>query len=151
MLVNAPGYLFSVPGMLLTVFGAAVLLTAHTGIEIGAMTLGINSMIAGSLFSILGVQVGSLGVFATVASDPIQKPNDVATSWIMENATLERGASAGLAVFTAGAVYATWLVLDWALRGFGSVPFTTSSLLAFTAIVIGVQLVFSSFFLSSVN
>ena len=151
MLVNAPGYLFSVPGMLLTVFGAAVLLTAHTGIEIGAMTLGINSMIAGSLFSILGVQVGSLGVFATVASDPIQKPNDVATSWIMENATLERGASAGLAVFTVGAVYATWLVLDWALRGFGSVPFTTSSLLAFTAIVIGVQLVFSSFFLSSVN
>jgi len=151
MLVNAPGYLFSVPGMLLTVFGAAVLLTAHTGIEIGAMTLGINSMIAGSLFSILGVQVGSLGVFATVASDPIQKPNDVSTSWIMENATLERGASAGLAVFTAGAVYATWLVLDWALRGFGSVPFTTSSLLAFTAIVIGVQLVFSSFFLSSVN
>ena len=151
MLVNAPGYLFSVPGMLLTVFGAAVLLTAHTGIEIGAMTLGTNSMIAGSLFSILGVQVGSLGVFATVASDPIQKPNDVATSWIMENATLERGASAGLAVFTAGAVYATWLVLDWALRGFGSVPFTTSSLLAFTAIVIGVQLVFSSFFLSSVN
>ena len=151
MLVNAPGYLFSVPGMLLTAFGAAVLLIAHTGIEIGAMTLGINSMIAGSLFSILGVQVGSLGVFATVASDPIQKPNDVATSWIMENATLERGASAGLAVFTAGAVYATWLVLDWALRGFGSVPFTTSSLLAFTAIVIGVQLVFSSFFLSSVN
>ncbi|ELZ43041.1 glycosyl transferase family 2 [Halorubrum californiense DSM 19288] len=151
MLVNAPGYLFSVPGMLLTAFGAAVLLIAHTGIEIGAMTLGTNSMIAGSLFSILGVQVGSLGVFATVASDPIQKPNDMATSWIMENATLERGASAGLAVFTAGAVYATWLVLDWALRGFGSVPFTTSSLLAFTAIVIGVQLVFSSFFLSSVN
>ncbi|GAA0724695.1 glycosyltransferase involved in cell wall biosynthesis [Halorubrum trapanicum] len=151
MLVNAPGYLFSVPGMLLTAFGAAVLLIAHAGIDIGAMTLGIHSMIAGSLFSILGVQVGSLGVFATVASDPIQKPNDAVTSWITEYATLERGASAGLAVFTVGAVYASWLIIDWALSGFGSVPFTTSSLLAFTAIVIGVQLVFSSFFLSSVN
>jgi glycosyltransferase involved in cell wall biosynthesis len=151
MLVNAPGYLFSVPGLLLTVFGAAVSLIAHTGIEIGAITLGTNSMIAGSLFSILGVQVGSLGLFATVASDPIQKPNDAATSWIMENATLERGASTGLAVFIVGAMYASWLVVDWALSGFGAVPFTTSSLLAFTAIVIGVQLVFSSFFLSSVN
>ncbi|TKX86040.1 glycosyltransferase family 2 protein [Halorubrum sp. SS5] len=151
MLVNAPGYLFSVPGALLTAFGAVVLLIANTGIEIGAMTLGTNSMIAGSLFSILGVQVGSLGVFATVASDPIQKPNDAITSWITTNATLERGASTGLAIFTAGAVYASWLVVDWALSGFGAVPFTTSSLLAFTAIVVGVQLVFSSFFLSSVN
>ena len=151
MLVNAPGYLFSVPGMLLTVLGAAVLLIAHTGIEIGALTLGIHSMIAGSLFAILGVQVGSLGVFASVASDPIQKPNDAVTSWITEYATLERGASAGFAVFTVGAVYASWLVVDWALSGFAAVPFTTSALLAFTAIVIGVQLVFSSFFLSSVN
>ncbi|WP_371161549.1 glycosyltransferase family 2 protein [Halorubrum miltondacostae] len=151
MLVNAPGYLFSVPGMLLTIFGAAVVLIAHTGIEFGAITLGTNSMIAGSLFSILGVQVGSLGVFATVASDPIQKPNDVITDWVTENATLERGASAGLTVFTAGAVYASWLIAEWALSGFGSVPFTTSALLAFTCIVVGVQLVFSSFFLSSVN
>ena len=151
MLVNAPGYLFSVPGMLLTLFGVTVLSIAYTGAEVGSVTLGVNSTIAGSLFAILGVQVASLGVFATVASDPIQKPDDAVTSWITEHATLERGASAGLAVFTVGAVYATWLIIDWTLSGFGAVPFTTSALLAFTAIVIGVQLVFSSFFLSSVN
>jgi glycosyltransferase involved in cell wall biosynthesis len=151
MLVNAPGYLFSAPGLLLTAFGAAVLLIAHLGVAIGGITLGVNSMIAGSLFSILGVQVGSLGVFATVASDPIQKPNDALTEWVTENATLERGASVGLGVFAVGAVYASWLIIDWALSGFGSVPFTASALLAFTGIVVGVQLVFSSFFLSSVN
>lgn len=151
MLVNAPGYLFSVPGMLLTVFGAAVLLLASTGIELGQITLGIHSMIAGSLFTILGVQVGSLGVFATVAGDPIQAPTDTVTSWVTRHATLERGASAGLAIFILGAIYASWLVINWALTGFSALPFTMSSLLAFTAIVVGVQLVFSSFFLSSVN
>jgi len=92
MLVNAPGYLFSVPGLLLTIFGVAVMTIAHTGVALGEVTLGVNSMIAGSLSAIVGVQVGSLGVFATVASDPIQRPEDPITSWITQYATLERGA-----------------------------------------------------------
>jgi len=151
MLVNAPGYLFSVPGLLLTIFGVAVMTIAHTGVALGEVTLGVNSMIAGSLAAIVGVQVGSLGVFATVASDPIQQPNDPLTSTITEYATLERGATAGVLVFAAGGVYATWLIVNWVLSGFGAVPFTSEALIAFTAVVVGIQLVFSSFFLNSVN
>ncbi|EMA58393.1 glycosyltransferase family 2 protein [Halorubrum lipolyticum] len=151
MLVNAPAYLFSIPGLLLTLFGALVMGIGHTGTPINGVGLGINSMIAGSLFTILGIQVGSLGVFASVASDPIKSPSDSVTNWITEHATLERGATIGLLVFTGGAVYATWLVVQWTLSGFGAVPFTPSALIAFTSVVIGVQLVFSSFFLSAVN
>lgn len=151
MLVNAPGYLFSVPGLLMVLFGAAVMTIAHTGVTLGEVTLGVNSMIAGSLATIVGVQVGSLGVFATVVSDPIQRPEDPITSWITRSATLERGATAGVIVFAAGGAYAAWLVGDWVLSGFGTVPFTNAALIAFTAVVVGIQLVFSSFFLSSVN
>ena len=151
MLVNAPGYLFSVPGLLLALFGVVVMTIAHTGVSLGAVTLGVNSMIAGSLFTILGVQVGTLGVFATVASDPIQQPTDGVTPWVLNYGTLERGATTGLVVFAAGAIYATWLIIDWIVGGFGAVPFTSNFLVSFTAIVIGVQLVFSSFFFSSVN
>jgi hypothetical protein len=151
MLLNAPGYLFSVPGLVLALLGVSMMTTAHTGVSLGEVTLGVNSMIAGSLCTILGVQVGTLGVFATVASDPIRKPGDVVTSWVSEHATLERGATVGLVLFAAGAAYATWLIVDWVLSGFGAVPFTTSGLLAFTSIVIGVQLVFSSFFFSAVR
>ena len=151
MLVNAPGYLFSVPGLLLTLFGIAVMTLAHTGMALGEVTLGINSMIAGSLATIVGTQVGSLGVFATVASDPIQQPDDPLTTGITKYATLERGATAGVIVFAVGGVYASWLVGDWILSGFGSVPFTSAALIAFTAVVVGIQLVFSSFFLSTVN
>ncbi|MDB9250832.1 glycosyltransferase [Halorubrum ezzemoulense] len=151
MLVNAPGYLFSVPGLLLTLFGVAVMTISHTGVALGEITLGVNSMIAGSLAAIVGTQVGSLAVFATVASDPIQRPEDPITSGITRYATLERGATAGVLVFAAGGAYASWLIGDWILSGFGSVPFTSAALIAFTAVVVGIQLVFSSFFLSTVN
>lgn len=151
MLVNAPGYLFSVPGLLLTIFGVAVMTVAHTGVALGEVTLGINSMIAGSLATIVGTQVGSLGVFATVASDPIQQPDDPLTTGITEYATLERGATAGAVVLAAGGAYASWLVGNWVLSGFDAVPFTSAALVAFTAVVVGIQLVFSSFFLSTVN
>lgn len=151
MLVNAPGYLFSVPGLLLTIFGVTVMTIAHTGVSFGAANFGVNSMIAGSLAAIVGVQVGSLGVFATVASDPIQQPEDPLTLWITRSASLERGATAGVIISAAGGIYASWLIIDWILAGYSAVPFTSAALIAFTAVVVGIQLVFSSFFLSTVN
>ena len=111
----------------------------------------MHSMIAGSLLAIVGYQVASLGVFATKASDPIKKPSDPVTRWLSESVSLERGAMAGAAVFAIGSVYAGVLVWQWISSGFGSVAFTMGSLVAFTAIVIGLQTVFSSFFLGSVK
>ncbi|WP_455449629.1 glycosyltransferase family 2 protein [Natrinema thermotolerans] len=151
MLVNAPGYLFSVPGLLLSVVGLLVMGTAFTGASIGDVTLGIHSMIAGSLLTIVGYQVSSLGVFAAVASDPIQVPDDPITTRITQSLSLENGATIGLALFAAGSAYAGWLVYQWYSNGFMTLEFTMSALLAFTAIVIGLQTVFSSFFLSAVN
>jgi len=151
MLVNAPGYLFSVPGAVLGLLGLLVMGTAYSGATVGGVTLGIHSMIAGSLLTIVGYQVASLGVFATVASDPIQKPTDPITTRITQSLSLERGATYGAAVFAVGGVYAAALVYQWVSSGFTSVTFTMGSILAFTAIVIGLQTVFSSFFLSSID
>jgi len=151
MLVNAPRYLFTVPGILLGLFGLLVMGVAYFGNPINDVTLGVHSLIAGSLFTILGMQVTSLGVFATVAGNPIRTPDDPVTSFITDRLTLERGATAGLLVFAAGAGYAGLLVADWIAGGFSDISFTASSLVSFTAIVIGVNVVFSSFFLSSVE
>ncbi|MFA9504405.1 glycosyltransferase family 2 protein [Natrinema sp. H-ect1] len=151
MLVNAPGYLFSVPGLLLGLAGLAVMGIAYTSVSIGGVTLGTHSMIAGSLLTIVGYQVGSLGVFATVASDPIQKPTDPITERVTTSLSLEHGATAGLVLFGVGGLYAAALVYQWVTNGFASLEFTMGSLVAFTAIVIGLQTVFSSFFLSAIN
>ncbi|ELZ14074.1 glycosyl transferase family 2 [Haloterrigena salina JCM 13891] len=151
MLVNAPGYLFSAPGLLMSLLGMAVMGIAYSGVSIGEASLGIHSMIAGSLLTIVGYQVASLGVFAAVTSDPIQKPEDPITEHVVGSLSLEHGATAGVLVFGVGGLYAAGLVYQWVSNGFASLEFTMGALVAFTAIVIGLQTVFSSFFLSSVD
>lgn len=92
-----------------------------------------------------------MGVFATVASDPIQRPDNPLTNTIVNNLSLERATTIGLTIFTAGAAYATWLIIQWANTGFTTLPMVTGDVLAFTAIVIGMQTVFNAFFLSAVT
>ncbi|PGF17139.1 glycosyl transferase [Natrinema sp. CBA1119] len=151
MLVNAPGYLFSAPGLLLGVVGLVVMGATFSGVSVGGVNFGIHSMIAGSLLTIVGYQIGTLGVFASVASDPIRKPEDPITERLTESLSLEHGATVGLAVFGVGSAYALSLLYQWMNNGFATLEFTMGSLIAFTAIVIGLQTVFSSFFLSAVN
>ena len=151
MLVNAPGYLFSVPGIAVALGGIGIMSGAGLGFPVEGISLGINSMIAGSLLLILGTQVSLMGVLATVIGDPIQEPTNRFSAVVADHATLERGATLGVGVFGVGAVYATWLIAGWVRSGFGAVPFTGAALGSFTAIVIGAQVVFSSFLLSCVE
>jgi len=121
------------------------------GFPVGGVSLGPNSMIAGSLLLLVGYQVSSLGVFAVVAGDPIQEPSGPIATWITESLSLERAATAGLFVFAIGAGSALSLIWTWVNAGYGGVPFTNYSILSFTAIVLGLQTIFSAFFLSMVD
>ncbi|MFC6861885.1 glycosyltransferase [Halomicroarcula sp. GCM10025817] len=150
MLINAPGYLFSVPGLVTAALGGVLMLVAASGISIGGVSLGTHSMIAGSLLSIVGFQVVSLGVFATVASDPIRRPSDPVTDWLVEKFRLERSALAGVLMFGAGAGYALYLASRWVSSGFTRLPLFMADIIAFTAIVLGLQVVFSAFFMSTI-
>ena len=150
MLVNAPGYLFSGPGISLALAGLLVMLIALTDLNIGGMTLGVNSMIAGGLFTIVGAQVASFGAFATVAGKPIREAQDPLTTLLVDRINLEHGATVGLLLFTAGAVYSAYVIWQWTTTGFVSVPVAEINVAAFTAVVLGVQIVFSSFLLSTV-
>ncbi|MFH5801174.1 glycosyltransferase family 2 protein [Haladaptatus sp. CMAA 1911] len=150
MLVNAPGYLFSVPAMLLTGIGLLVMLLAYTGITINGVHVGLHSMIAGSLLAITGYQVGSLGVFATVAGNPIKQSRQPIMGWILKQLRLEHAATLGVLLFAGGAAYATFLVVQWVSSGFVELPLLMDDILALTAIVLGVQTVFSAFFMSTI-
>jgi len=153
MLTNAPGYLFSIPGAAMATLGMVVMALAFVSVDLavaGSQTvdLGIRSMVAGSLLLIVGYQAASLGLFATVGSDPIRRPDDRITNWLVEHVTLERGALAGLILFSVGGVYATYLLYRWVAFGYASLPILTHDILAFALLVLGVQTVFSSFFMS---
>ena len=150
MLVNAPGYLFSVPGMGMGLVGLVVMGLAFGGVSIGSFTPGSHSMVAGSLLVLVGLQVFSMGLFSTVASDPIQKPSDPLTNRLTKELRLERGVTVGLVVFGAGVVYAAYLVTQWVSSGFTTLPLLMADVAAFTAIIVGLQVIFSSFLLSTV-
>jgi len=150
MLLNAPGYLFSLPGIGLGTFGLVVMGIAYTGVSLGGITLGTHSMIAGSLFTIVGYQIFTLGLFSTVGSDPIRHVDDPVTNVLEGRLTLERGALLGTGLLVGGGLYAASLVATWVGTGFSAIPFTLASLVAFTAIVLGLQTVFSAFFLSEI-
>lgn len=150
MLVNAPGYLFSIPGTLLMAIGLVVMGAALSGITLGGTGPGPHSMVAGSLLVLVGFQALNMGVFASITSDPIRKPNDVITSWLTENLQLQRGVTAGLGIATAGGVYTGYLLFQWVSSGFSQLPLLMADIAAFTAIVFGLQTVFSSFFMSTI-
>nr|WP_277552306.1 glycosyltransferase family 2 protein [Halobaculum sp. YSMS11] len=146
MLLNAPGYLFSAPGIALALVGAVLLGLVASGGELGAATFGPRTSIAGSLFVIAGVNVASYGIYASIASDPIRRPEDPITNFVTNTLSLETGVAAGAATLAVGGAYALLAVTQWSISGFQIVPSLSASLLAFTAIVVGIQVMFGSFF-----
>ena len=148
MLLNAPGYLFSLPGIAFSTFGVLVMGAAFFGIGIGGFVPGIHSMIAGSLLTIVGYQVAGLGLFAGIAGNPISAPSDPLTEWVLTRATLERGATFGASVFALGGIYGAYLLTEWIASG--SLPLLAGDVLAVTAIVLGLQTIFFSFFMSAI-
>jgi len=142
MLLNAPNYLFSL---------LALLLSSVSGVSLGGVTFGSASAIAGSLLFLVGYQAANMGVFATLASDPIQRPNDVVTKTVIERMNLERMSTVGLVVFTAGALYITGALIQWATGAFPMFSGSTGTILGLTAMGIGALTVFNAFFMSAID
>ena len=92
-----------------------------------------------------------MGIFATLASDPIQRPNDVVTETVIHRMNLERLSTVGLAAFTAGALYFSWAAIQWATGGVALLAGAPGHVIALTVMILGVQTVFNAFFMSAVD
>ncbi|QIO20877.1 glycosyltransferase family 2 protein [Haloarcula sp. JP-L23] len=147
MLVNAPGYLFSVPGMVIGILGALIMGLAYAGVSLFGQTFGIHSLIAGSLLTLLGYQVGSFGLLSATAGDPIRRPDDTLTEWAERYFTLERGVTFGAGLFLVGSTMAGILIWQWFQSRFTDLPLVSADIVAFTMIVLGIQTIFGSFFM----
>ncbi|AGB33740.1 glycosyl transferase family 2 [Natrinema pellirubrum DSM 15624] len=145
MLTNAPGYLFSVPGLGLGILGLIFMGLVAAGAPVGGITLGVRSMIAGGVLVLVGYQIMSFAVFSTVATDPIQQPSDPLTRWLNRALTIRRGGAGGCVVFAGGSLYALALLHRWLTAGYAALPVVTSDIAALVAIALGVQTVFTSF------
>jgi glycosyltransferase involved in cell wall biosynthesis len=148
MFIYAPTYLYLLPGLIFSVFGALMMLLSYFSVNIG-YTPGFHSMIVGSLLVIVGYQVIYLGLYAKVYGVRADLfDTDRVTKFIFRHVSLERGAILGLVVFLAGFAYSLYFVTRWVSSGYSVLPLNGEDIVAFTLLTIGLQAFFNSFLLS---
>jgi glycosyltransferase involved in cell wall biosynthesis len=150
MLLNAPGYLFSIPGGVFSAVGILTLLLSLVGTQFSGVFFGIHTAIVGSLLTIVGFQVSGLAVFSAVTTDPIQAPTDTVTQLTRDRIRLEHGVLFGIICAGSGGTYFATVFTQWLAASSSVALAVVPNLIAFTAAVVGVQSVFSSFFLSMI-
>ncbi len=148
LLVHSPTHLFTLPGAALGILGALVMLTVLTGANVLGREWQLHTMIVGSLLAIVGAQVISLGLCAHAYGMYFMGDRDHWFDRLRARFRLEHGLLVGGALFATGLVLAGVVVALWVERGFGRLGEESLAVLAATLVIIGLQVVFSSFLLS---
>ena len=150
MLLFSPDWLFLIPGFVL--FGGgflAFLLSGWSKLSLFRHRFDIHSMLFFAFFTILGFQIISLGFFAktySVLSGFSGK--DRLLDKLYRYFNLERGIILGGLVFFLGFLSSGYVLLKWAASGLGPLNAVKPTLAGILLMIIGIQTVFSSFFLS---
>src|ERR671935_855614 len=148
LLVHSPTYLFLVPGAVLTLIGALVLLTVLARLNVLGRQWDLHTMIAGAMLTIVGTQVLALGLCARAYGVYILgEVDDWFNRW-RNRLKLEHGLLAGAAILIAGLSLGGVIVGKWIQRGGGALSEARLGLLAATLVIVGIQVFFSSFLLS---
>jgi len=137
MLMYAPTYLFTYPGLAFLFTGLFLMFSAFLNIR-NVFAFGTHSMIAGSLLTIVGYQTVFFGFFANIYEQ----------RGLPKFFTLEKGATIGAAMCMFGLIYVLSSLLRWIYSGFKLLPSVEQDIMGFTFIVLGLQTFFSSFMLS---
>jgi glycosyltransferase involved in cell wall biosynthesis len=148
LLVHSPTHLFVIPGAIMALLGALVALTVVTQVNILGREWDIHSMIAGALLLVVGSQVLALGLCAHAYGTYFMGERDPWFDRARARYRLEHGLLAGGAVLFVGIGLAVGILFTWVQRGFGELSEARLGILAATLIIVGIQVVFSSFLLS---
>jgi glycosyltransferase involved in cell wall biosynthesis len=148
LLVHSPTHLFLVPGILLGVLGTLVCATVLLQVNVLGRTWDIHTMIAGSMLMIVGTQIVGLGLCAHAYGTYFMAENDAWFKRMRDRFRLEHGLLLGGAILLVGLALSILIVVLWADQGFGSLSEAQLAVLAATLVIIGIQVMFSSFLLS---
>lgn len=148
LLVHSPNHLFVLPGALMALLGALVSALVLARLSVLGRQWDIHALIAGSLLMVVGTQVVALGLCAHAYGTYFMNERDPWFDRMRRRWRLEHGLLLGGGVALAGLAMAAVIVVEWIDRGFGSLSEQRLSILAFTLVIVGIQVFFSSFLLS---
>ena len=147
--LNAPNALFLWPGSLLFALGLLLVILIWAPFNLWVIPLGVHAMFAACLFALVGYQILFLGLFAKIYTIKQGLRNPDRTSEIIaQYLSLERGVLAGLVIFLVGFLVTLYLFWNWVESGYSALPLVDQVIAAFTLLVVGIQTIFSSLFLS---
>jgi hypothetical protein len=148
LLVHSPTWLFIIPGAAMAGIGTLIALTVLADVNFLGREWDLHAMIAGALLMIVGTQVLALGLCAHAYGTYYMGDQDPWFDRMRARFSLEHGLALGGAIGFAGFVIGAVIVGTWIGRGFGELSETRLALIAATLMIVGVQIVFSSFLLS---
>jgi len=151
MLLYAPNWLYLVPGGLFLACGLALIFWLLPGPRqlTSRITLDVHTMVFGVIFTLLGAQILSIGAFAKVFSYAARfDRGTISLKRYLKRITLETGLLLGGLIFLAGLLGCIRITWGWAAGGFGPLFQIRQILFWSTWLFLGIQIIFSSFFLS---
>jgi hypothetical protein len=151
LLVHSPTHLFIVPGALLAGLGLLVMCTIAAGFSLFGRAWGMHALIGGSLLTILGTQVLTLGLCAHAYGTYFMGERDPWFDRMRARFRLEHGLALGGGIVLLGLAMGGVILGDWISAGFGQLAYEQLAIFAATLIVVGVQIFFSSFLLSIIG
>jgi len=156
LLIFSPRWLFFYPGITIALLGTVAMIWLMTGpIRIGGIGFDINTMLYAALLIIVGVQTIYFAIFSKVygVSVNLIPSNDIIDRF-QRIFTLERGLAVGGILSLAGIGGLVYAIVFWGEKTFGSlVPsdMMRITIPSLTLTLIGVQTIFASFFLTTLN
>ena len=157
MLLFSPRWLFLVPGLLLSALGIVFAAALSLGnFQLGAIQFNVGTLIVASMTVIVGFQLVAFAFFTKVfAIAEGLLPDDPKLSGVFKVFTLEKGLVLGLLVLLAGSILLARSIWIWQEAHYGILPSMEENLRrlipATTLIVLGIQTIFSSFFMSALG
>jgi glycosyltransferase involved in cell wall biosynthesis len=156
MLLFSPRWLFFAPGIFLSLTG--IILGGALSVQnivIGGIILNVGTLMMACMVVIVGFQLVAFAFFTKVfAIAEGLLPDDPKFSRVFKFFNLEKGILLGLFVLLAGIFLSLRAVWIWRLHNYGVLDYEQNLrrlIPAGTLIVLGVQTVFSSFFMSALG
>jgi glycosyltransferase involved in cell wall biosynthesis len=157
MLLFSPRWLFLMPGIFLSLLGIIFAARLSLGdFQIGAVVLNVGTLAVAGMTIIVGFQLVAFAFFVKVfAIAEGLLPDDPKLTRVFRIFTLEKGILLGLAVLLAGIILLARSIWIWKQANYGILPSTEENLRrlipAATLVVLGIQGIFSSFFMSALG
>ena len=156
MMLFSPRWLFLIPGISLGAVGGLFLsLLAFQPLSLGPVVLDINSMLVAAMMLLVGFQLLYSAVFLRIYgfTQGFLPDQPQLRVWL-RRITLEKGVITGMCLALTGFLLLLFASLKWKSTGFGALDPVSSVrqvVPAVTLLTLGVQVVFGSFFLSSLG